>query len=92
MISATLSVAGAQPTAASSYNRRVLQAASEFEGQFLTSVFGALEKTFTAIGAPPSDPGAENYQAMSMQALGKSLAQDGGIGIAKLIGRHLLRP
>jgi|SRR5579863_721971 len=74
------------------YNRKVLRAAREFEAQLLGSVLGSLEKTFTAIGTPSSDPGAENYQAMAMQALGKSLAAAGGVGIASLIARHLLKP
>jgi Rod binding domain-containing protein len=82
-------LAGSLP---SEYNRKVLRAAREFEAQLIGSVFGSLEKTFTSIGAPESDPGAENYQAMAMQALGQGLAAKGGIGIASLISRHLLKP
>lgn len=73
-------------------NQKAVQSAREFEGQLLSSVFGELERTFTALGTPASDPGAENYRAMAMQALGKAVAQNGGIGLAAMIVHRLLKP
>ncbi len=80
-----------QPDSFGVRSHKALQAAREFEGQLLSSVFGELEKTFASIGPASSDPGADNYQAMAMQALGKVVAQNGGIGLAAMIARHLLK-
>lgn len=74
------------------HNRKVLRVARDFEAQLLSSVLGSLEKTFTEIGTPDNDPGSQNYQALSMQALGKALADKGGVGIARLIAPHLMKP
>jgi Rod binding domain-containing protein len=81
-----------RPDSLSARSQKALQAAREFEGQLLSSVFGELEKTFASIGPPSSDPGADNYQAMAMQALGRVVAHNGGIGIAAMIARHLIPP
>ena len=72
------------------YARKVIKAARDFEAVLLTSLFGSLEKTFTAIGAKSTDPGSNNYQYMGAQALGSGLAASGGIGIATMIVRNLL--
>jgi Rod binding domain-containing protein len=73
------------------YARKVVKAARDFEAVLLTSLFGSLEKTFTAIGAKSTDPGANDYQYMGAQALGSSLAASGGIGIASMIVHNLLK-
>jgi Rod binding domain-containing protein len=69
---------------------KTVRAARDFESMLLGSVFGALEHTFSELGGKLNDPGSENYQAMAMQALGKSLAASGGVGIANMIVRSLL--
>ncbi len=70
---------------------RELRAARQFESVMLASVFGALQKTFTEIGGKPSDPAAENYSAMGMQALADGVAAVGGVGLAKMIAADLAR-
>jgi Rod binding domain-containing protein len=78
-------------TSDAAYVRKVVKAARDFEAVLLTSLFGSLEKTFTAIGAKSTDPGANDYQFMGAQALGSGLAASGGIGIAGMIVHNLLK-
>lgn len=85
--------AGALPaTPDPAYMRKVVKAARDFEAVLLTSLFGSLEKAFTALGTKNSDPGSDDFQYMGAQALGSSLAASGGIGIAKMIVHDLLKP
>ncbi len=67
------------------------KAARDFEAVLLTPVLDALQKTFAG---DPEDktPGASDYRMMGTQALAQAIADRGGIGIAKLILRHLEAP
>ncbi|MGA7294517.1 MAG: hypothetical protein WBW53_09240 [Terriglobales bacterium] len=68
------------------------KAARDFEAMLLTPVLDALQKTF---GGDPEDdkiPGASDYRLMGTQALAQSIAERGGIGIARLVLSHLQPP
>jgi len=67
------------------------KAARDFESVLLTSLFDALQKSF-AFDAQDETPGAGDYRMMGTQALAKAVADGGGIGIARLILRHLQAP
>jgi Rod binding domain-containing protein len=67
------------------------KAARDFEALLLTPVLDSLQKTFAG---DPQDktPGASDYRLMGTQALAQAIAAQGGIGIARLILRHLGAP
>ncbi len=64
------------------------KAARDFESVLLTSLFDSLEKSF-AFDPQDSIPGAGDYRLMGTRALAEAVAAGGGIGIARLILRHL---
>jgi len=67
------------------------KAARDFEALLLTPVLDSLQKTFS--GDPEdSTPGASDYRQMGNQALASAIAERGGIGIARLVLRHLQTP
>lgn len=70
------------------------KAARDFEAILLTSLMESLQKTFSGVPEDPKDstPGASDYRLMGTQALASVIAERGGIGIARLILRHLPAP
>lgn len=71
---------------------KAVRAAKEFEAVLLNSLFGSLERAFAALpGKKKEDSSSDTYHAMGMQALTSSLANWGGIGIAAMIERGLLK-
>jgi hypothetical protein len=67
------------------------KAAHDFESVLLTSLFDSLQKSF-AFDSQDETPGASDYRMMGTQALAKAVADGGGIGIGRLILRHLRAP
>ena len=67
------------------------KAARDFEAILLTSLMDSLQKTFAGVGEDPT-PGASDYRLMGTQALASAIAEQGGIGIARLIQSHLPAP
>jgi Rod binding domain-containing protein len=72
--------------------RKNEKAARDFEALLLTPVLDALQKTFAGDSEDSKSPGASDYRALGTQALAQSIADRGGIGIGKLILRHLQPP
>jgi Rod binding domain-containing protein len=68
------------------------KAARDFEAMLLGPVFESLQKTFAGDSEDAKTPGASDYRQMATQALAQSIAARGGIGIARLILRHLEPP
>jgi Rod binding domain-containing protein len=64
------------------------KAARDFESVLLTSLFDSLQKSF-AFDSQDSTPGSSDYRLMGTRALAEAVAASGGIGIARLILRHL---
>jgi Rod binding domain-containing protein len=71
------------------YVQKARKAARQFEAQMIATLLGPVEKSFAAIPGEATDPGADNYQAMGVQALATQMAESGGLGIAALIMRRL---
>jgi Rod binding domain-containing protein len=91
LVSSAMSASQSVPDA--DRTRRAVHAAHEFEAVLLNTLLGALEHSFAALpGSKKTDPAADSYQAMGIQALATSLAGRGGIGIASRIASSLLRP
>jgi Rod binding domain-containing protein len=86
----------ADPAAAKALTKKEVlkneKAARDFEALLLTPVFDSLQKTFAGDSEDSKTPGASDYRLMATQALVQSIAARGGIGIAKLILRHLQPP
>jgi Rod binding domain-containing protein len=72
--------------------RKDVKAARDFETLLLTPVLDSLQKTFAGIADDDKTPGASDYRRMGTEALTKSIVDGGGIGIARLILRHLQAP
>jgi Rod binding domain-containing protein len=68
------------------------KAARDFEAMLLTPLLDSLQKTFAGDPGDSKTPGAGDYREMATQALAQSMAARGGIGIARLILRHLESP
>jgi len=68
------------------------KAARDFEALLLTPVLDSLQKTFAGDSGDAKTPGASDYRQMGSQALAQAIADRGGIGIARLILRHLQPP
>jgi len=78
-------------TPAEAYAHRVVHAARQFEAVLLNTLLGSLEHSFSALPGKKHDSIADNYHSMGMQALASTLADRGGVGIAGIIARNLLR-
>jgi len=72
--------------------RKVIHAAHEFEGVLLNTMLGPLERAFSSLPGKKPDSESDNYHSLGMQALSSALAAGGGMGIADLIIRSLLKP
>lgn len=62
------------------------KAARDFEALLLTPVLDSLQQTFAG---DDKTTGASDYRHLATQALAQSIAARGGIGIARLVLRHL---
>jgi Rod binding domain-containing protein len=76
-------------TGETSPRERMVKAAQEFEAQLLSTLLAPLEQSFSAV--PGAEAGADDYRAMGIQALAGALSGSGGIGIADLLVRQLVR-
>lgn len=74
-------------------NAKLEKAGKDFEAILLGSWLQQAEQSFATVpggdGQDDSDSGKDQFQGIAMQALASSLTAAGGIGIAKLITRHL---
>jgi Rod binding domain-containing protein len=71
---------------------KIKKAAREFESVLLNSLLGPLQKSFSTLpGGKPEDPESGQYHSMEIQSLANALSSAGGLGIADMIVRNLLR-
>jgi Rod binding domain-containing protein len=67
-------------------------AALEFESVLLQTLLEPLEKSFSTLPGKDDLSGGDNYHYLGTQALASSLAQSGGLGLARMMVRSLLKP
>ena len=83
-----------QGTKASRENAKIVKAGKDFESILLGNWLQQAENSFATVpggdGAEDEDAGKDQFQGLAMQSLAKSLTASGGIGIAKMITKHLL--
>ena len=86
---------GAQMTSGDSeaaiHARKVIHAAHEFEAVLLNTMLGPLEQVFSSLPGKKPDSESDSYHYLGMQSLSSVLANNGGLGIANLITRSLLK-
>ncbi len=90
---AKASASGASNPAASREAAKELKAGEDFESILLGSWLTQAENTFAKVPGgdedEDADAGKNQFQGIAMQALAGSLTAHGGIGIAKMIAKHL---
>jgi Rod binding domain-containing protein len=72
--------------------RKLRQAAGEFEGMLLSSLWKSMKSTFSpddGDSADSADPAHDTLDDMSMQAMSNAVGKAGGLGLGKLILKHL---
>lgn len=84
---------GAQPASATREDTKIAKAGKDFESILLGSWLQQAEQSFAKVpggdGEDEDDSGKDQFQGIAMQALAGSLTASGGIGIARMITKHL---
>ena len=74
-------------------NAKIEKSAKEFESLLLSNWLQQAEESFAKLpgcdDAEDADAGHDQLQGIAMQSLGTSLTVAGGIGIARMIAKHL---
>jgi len=69
--------------------RKLRQAAAEFEGMLLSSLWKSMKSTFATGDDDSADPAHDTLDDMSIQAMSNAVGKAGGLGLGKLILKHL---
>ncbi|HTQ60232.1 MAG TPA: hypothetical protein VMI32_08415 [Candidatus Solibacter sp.] len=69
--------------------RKLRRAAAEFEGMLLSSLWKSMKTTFAAPDDDSGDPAHDSLDDMSIQAMSNAVGKAGGLGLGKLILKHL---
>ena len=70
--------------------RKLRQAAGEFEGMLLSSLWKSMKSTFADSQDDDSaDPAHDTLDDMGVQAMSNAVGKAGGLGLGKLILKHL---
>ena len=80
------SLAANSPTA-----QKLRTAAGEFESMLLANLWKSMKSSFAASDDDPSDPAHDTLEDMGIQAMSSAVGKAGGLGIGKLILKHLER-
>ena len=71
-------------------DHKLRKAAAEFEGLLLSSLWKSMKSTFAAPDDEDSgDPAHDTLSDLSVEAMSNAVGQAGGIGLGKLILKHL---
>ena len=80
-------------TKADRENAKIVKAGKDFESILLGNWLQQAENSFAKVpggdGVDDDDAGKDQFQGLAMQSLAGSLTASGGIGIAKMITKHL---
>jgi Rod binding domain-containing protein len=83
--------ATASKTADSPMQDKACRAGAQFEAVLLNNVLGGVERAFTELPGGHKEHSTEVYSGLAMQALTSALADQGGIGLGKLIAGALIQ-
>lgn len=74
-------------------NAKIDKSAKDFESLLLSNW---LQQAYSSFGSVPGgeeqdglDAGKDQFQAIAMQSLGAAMTENGGVGIASIIAKHL---
>ncbi len=70
-------------------SQKLRQAAAEFEGMLLSTLWKSMKSTFSTPDDDSSDPAHETLDDMSIQSMSNAVGKAGGLGLGKLILKHL---
>lgn len=65
------------------------RSASEFEAILLSGWLDKMQQTIQILPGDDADAVRDNFQNLGIQTVGKAIADGGGIGIGKMIEKHL---
>lgn len=84
---------GAEAASVTREDTKIAKAGKDFESILLGSWLQQAEQSFAKVpggdGEDEEDAGKDQFQGIAMQALAGSLTASGGIGIARMITKHL---
>lgn len=69
--------------------RKLRKAAAEFEGMLLSSLWKSMKSTFAPPDDDSTDPAHDTLDDWSIQAMSDAVGKAGGLGLGKLILKHL---
>ena len=81
--------ATAGAVAESPAGKKLRQAAAEFEGMLLSNLWKSMKSTFAESDEDTDDPAHETLSDMGIQAMTGAVGKAGGLGLGKLIIKHL---
>ena len=68
---------------------KLRKAAGEFEAMLLSNLWKSMKSTFAAPDDQSDDPAHETLDDMGIQAMSSAVGKAGGLGLGKLIIKHL---
>jgi Rod binding domain-containing protein len=77
------------PTDTTPAERKLRKAAAEFESMLLSSLWKSMKSSFASSDDESSDPAHDVLADMGIQAMSSAVAKTGGLGLGKLILKHL---
>jgi Rod binding domain-containing protein len=80
---------GTGAAAESPAGKKLRQAAAEFEGMLLSNLWKSMKSTFAESDEDTDDPAHETLSDMGIQAMTGAVGEAGGLGLGKLIIKHL---
>ncbi|HEY2545820.1 MAG TPA: rod-binding protein [Candidatus Acidoferrum sp.] len=69
--------------------RKLQQAAAQFEGMLLSSLWKSMKSTFASPDDDSDDPAHDTLDDLSTETMSNAVAKAGGLGLGKLILKHL---
>ncbi len=69
--------------------RKLRKAAGEFEAMLLSNLWKSMKSTFASPDDQSGDPAHETLDDMGIQAMSSAVGKAGGLGLGKLIIKHL---
>lgn len=82
-------LSSSDPKSFSAKEQKLLKAAGEFESMLLSSFWKSMKSTFADPNEDSLDPAHDTLEDMSLQAMSDAVGKAGGLGIGKLIIKHL---
>lgn len=81
----------AKPTLSKAEERRLRSTAHEVESLFISQMLKTMRQASGNVGGPLTGTGQRVYQEMMDEHLGRTLAKGGGLGLADMLVRDVLR-